>query len=124
MRMHSDEVATDVGLVRRLVAAQFPEWAALPVEPLEPWGTDNALYRLGRDKIVRLPRIEWAAGGVDKDAEWLPRLAPLLPVASFAHALPPSGVVFCCLAAWRGRAYRGSRWTGSASTGRAWRRRG
>ncbi len=79
--MHADEVATDVALVRRLVAEQFPEWTELPVEALLPWGTDNALYRLGTDKVVRLPRIEWAAGGVARDFEWLPRLAPLLPVA-------------------------------------------
>ena len=80
MRMHADEVAIDPGLVRRLVAAQFPDWADLPLEPLLPWGTDNALFRLGTDKVVRLPRIVWAAGGVAKDAEWLPRIAPLLPV--------------------------------------------
>jgi aminoglycoside phosphotransferase (APT) family kinase protein len=80
MRMHSDEVATDVGLVRRLLAAQFPDWAELPVEPLQPWGTDNALYRLGADKIVRLPRRERTAPGVAHDARWLPRIAPHLPV--------------------------------------------
>lgn len=30
-RMHADEVPTDVGLVRRLLAAQFPQWAGLPI---------------------------------------------------------------------------------------------
>lgn len=79
--MHADEVHTDVDLVRRLLAAQFPEWAALPIQPVASSGTDNALYRLGRDMLVRLPRIHWAVGGVDKDFRWLPVLAPLLPVA-------------------------------------------
>lgn len=79
--MHDDEVHTDVPLVRRLLAAQFPEWAALPVEPVPSAGTDNALYRLGEEMVVRLPRIEWAVGGLDRALEWLPRLAPLLPVA-------------------------------------------
>jgi aminoglycoside phosphotransferase (APT) family kinase protein len=79
--MHADEVHTDAPLVRRLLAAQFPEWAALPVEPVPSAGTDNALYRLGDDMVVRLPRIEWAVGSLDRALEWLPRLAPLLPVA-------------------------------------------
>jgi aminoglycoside phosphotransferase (APT) family kinase protein len=30
---------------------------------------------------VRLPRIGWATGQVDREQRWLPRLAPLLPVA-------------------------------------------
>jgi aminoglycoside phosphotransferase (APT) family kinase protein len=79
--MHADEVDTDVGLVRRLLAAQFPEWAALPVEPVPSAGTDNALYRLGDDMVVRLPRIHRAVGGGENAFEWLPRLAPLLPAA-------------------------------------------
>lgn len=92
--MHADEVATDAALVRRLLAAQFPEWAELPVEPLLPWGTDNALYRLGTDKLVRLPRRKRTAGAVTKDAAWLPRLAPLLPVpisAPLAVGAPGEG---------------------------------
>jgi len=80
-RMHADEVHTDVALVRRLLSVQFPEWAALPIERVASSGTDNALYRLGDDMVVRLPRIHWAVGGVDKDFRWLPVVAPLLPVA-------------------------------------------
>jgi aminoglycoside phosphotransferase (APT) family kinase protein len=79
--MHADELATDARLVRRLLAAQFPQWDDLPLEPVPSSGTDNALYRLGIEMVVRLPRIHWAVGGVDKDWQWLPRLAPLLPVA-------------------------------------------
>jgi aminoglycoside phosphotransferase (APT) family kinase protein len=80
-KMHADETPTDVPLVRRLLAAQFPEWAAFPLEPVLSAGTDNALYRLGNDMVVRLPRIHWAVGGVDKDFRWLPLVAPLLPLA-------------------------------------------
>lgn len=79
--MHENELHTDVPLVRRLLAGQFPQWADLPVEPVPSAGTENALYRLGDDMVVRLPRIDWAVGGGDKDFQWLPRLAPLLPVA-------------------------------------------
>ncbi|MDH4103498.1 MAG: aminoglycoside phosphotransferase family protein [Thermoleophilia bacterium] len=78
--MHVDEVSTDVALARRLVAAQFPEWAALGLEPVRSSGTDNALYRLGADMVLRLPRIHWAVEGEERAREWLPRLAPLLPV--------------------------------------------
>jgi aminoglycoside phosphotransferase (APT) family kinase protein len=78
--MHEGELQTDEALVRRLLADQFPHWSELPLERVASSGTDNALYRLGRDLVVRLPRIEWAAGGLDKEFEWLPRLAPLLTV--------------------------------------------
>jgi aminoglycoside phosphotransferase (APT) family kinase protein len=80
-KMHVDEVDTDVSLVVRLLTAQFPQWADLPIKPVPSAGTDNALYRLGDDMAVRLPRIHWAAGQVNKEHEWLPRLAPFLPLA-------------------------------------------
>jgi len=80
-KMHVDEVDVDVALVGRLLAAQFPQWADLPIEPVHSAGTDNAIYRVGSDMAVRLPRIEGATGQVDKEHQWLPRLAPLLPLA-------------------------------------------
>ena len=54
-RMHADEVETDASLVRRLLAAQFPQWAGLPIERVLPAGTDNAIYRVGDGISVRLP---------------------------------------------------------------------
>jgi len=78
--MHADELHTDVALVRRLLAAQFPEWAALPIERISSSGTVNALYRLGDDMVVRLPRMDWGVGAVDRELRWLPKLAPHLPV--------------------------------------------
>lgn len=80
-KMHAGEVETDVSLVRRLLGAQFPRWADLPIEQVRPWGTDNALYRLGADMVARLPRISRATATLDKEIRWLPRLAPLLPLA-------------------------------------------
>ncbi|MEO8285109.1 MAG: aminoglycoside phosphotransferase family protein [Chloroflexota bacterium] len=80
-KMHDDEVYTDASLVRRLLEAQFPQWADLPIEPVHSTGTDNAIYRLGEEMAVRLPRIHWAVEQVDKEQQWLPRLAPLLPLA-------------------------------------------
>lgn len=80
-RMHADEVDVDVDLVRRLLAAQHPELAGLPLRPVPSAGTDNALFRLGDDLVVRLPRIHWAVDDVAKELLWLPRLAPELPLA-------------------------------------------
>ena len=65
-KMHADEVHTDVELVRRLLTGQFPRWAGLPLAPVPSAGTDNALYRLGTDLAVRLPRIAGAAGDVER----------------------------------------------------------
>ncbi|MEU9290748.1 aminoglycoside phosphotransferase family protein [Streptomyces sp. NPDC048275] len=80
-KMHADEPDVDTPLVHRLVAAQFPQWAGLPVEPVDSAGTSNAMYRLGEDMVVRLPRVAGAANDVEKEHRWLPRLAPPLPVA-------------------------------------------
>src|SRR6266567_2315512 len=80
-RMHSDEVDTDSVLVSRLVAEQLPHWADRPIEPVLPQGTDNALYRLGDDMVVRLPRRERTVATLEKERRWLPRLEPLLPLA-------------------------------------------
>ena len=79
--MHADEVDTDPSLVQRLVAGQFPEWAELPIEPVFPFGTDNANYRLGSDKLVRLPRQQEKVEGLERELEWLPVLAPALALA-------------------------------------------
>jgi len=79
--IHAHEAEGDVALVRRLLAAQFPQWAARPIEWVPSAGTDHALYRLGDDEVVRLPLAWTGAKGLDKELTWLPRLAPLLPVA-------------------------------------------
>ena len=80
-KMHADEVDTDVQLVRRLLAAQFPQWADLPIDPVESTGTVNAIYRLGDDMAVRLPRVQRWARSLEIEYEWLPKLAPHLPLA-------------------------------------------
>lgn len=80
-KMHDDEVDIDATLVRQLLATQFPQWADLAITPVLSAGTDNAIYRLGDDMCVRLPRISWAIEQVDKEQRWLPRLAPYLPLA-------------------------------------------
>jgi aminoglycoside phosphotransferase (APT) family kinase protein len=81
-KMHPDELTIDVALVRRLLEGQFPQWADLPIKPFRSAGSDNAIYRLGDDMLVRLPRRPGRTfESLAKESEWLPRLAPLLPLA-------------------------------------------
>ena len=79
-KMHTNEINTNVSLVRRLLISQFPQWADLAIQPIRSIGTDNAIYRLGNNMSVRLPRIDWALGQVEKEHEWLPRIAKHLPL--------------------------------------------
>lgn len=70
----------DAGLVKRLVAAQFPRWSGLPVRPVAVDGWDNRTYRLGDAMTVRLPTGPTYALAVEKEHRWLPVLAPRLPL--------------------------------------------
>ena len=93
-KMHVDEIDTDIALVRLLLEAQFPDWAELTIDPVESYGTDHDIYRLGDHLAARLPRIGWATGQAAKEAEWLPRLAPHLPLAltvQLARGRPAEG---------------------------------
>ena len=81
VRMHDEEIEVNEALVRHLIATQFPHFADRQLTMVEPWGTDNAIWRLGTDLVVRLPRIHWATDQVQHEATWLPRLAPYLPIA-------------------------------------------
>ena len=77
----SQSNGTDVGLVRRLLAGQFPQWADLPISLVESYGTDNDIYRLGDRLAARLPRPGWGVDQATLEATWLPKLAPHLPLA-------------------------------------------
>ncbi|NRP70663.1 hypothetical protein ILFOPFJJ_01544 [Ensifer psoraleae] len=70
----------DASLVGRLIAAQFPEWADLPIRPVEFDGWDNRTFHLGRHMTVRLPSAAPYALQVEKEQRWLPILAPRLPL--------------------------------------------
>lgn len=81
-KMRAGEIDIDAPLVRRLVARRFPAWAELPVSRLRSSGTENAMFRLGPDLVVRLPRHPGAVADVTHERDWLPRLGPGLPVAA------------------------------------------
>jgi aminoglycoside phosphotransferase (APT) family kinase protein len=78
--LHEDEIPIDTRLVRALVDRAFPDWEALPLRRLGSSGSTNALFRLGDDLLVRLPRQPGGTATIEKEARWLPRIGPLLPV--------------------------------------------
>ena len=79
-KLHADQIDSDADLARRLLVAQFPQWAELPITPVSSGGTENAIYRLGDDKAVRMPYRPGKSKQVDKLEQWLPKLAPQLPL--------------------------------------------
>lgn len=97
MKLHDDELDIGHALVRGLLEAQFPQWAELPLEPLPVGGTDNAIFRLGDRLSVRLPKTLEKTAGIEKEARWLPVLAPQLPVAiPVPAALGAPGLGYPC----------------------------
>lgn len=96
--MHDDEVEVDDALVRRLLASQLPHLADLPLDRIQAWGTDHAIFRLGDGLSVRLPKIGWAAGQGEKEQRWLPVLAPHLPIevpVPLVVGEPAEGYPYC-----------------------------
>jgi aminoglycoside phosphotransferase (APT) family kinase protein len=77
--MPAAEVSVSPELVRRLLEAQQPDLAHLPVRPMAH-GWDNIMYRLGDELAVRLPRRAAAAGLIVHEQRWLPVVAARLPL--------------------------------------------
>jgi aminoglycoside phosphotransferase (APT) family kinase protein len=73
------EFEVDVDLARALLAAQHPDLAELPITPVAS-GWDNAIFRLGDDLALRLPRRAVAVDLLRNEQRWLPLLAPRLPL--------------------------------------------
>jgi aminoglycoside phosphotransferase (APT) family kinase protein len=76
--VNKDEITAKVAA--RLVAAQFPQWAGLPVTPVTLDGWDNTTFRLGDELSIRLPSADRYAAQVAKEHRWLPVLARQLPL--------------------------------------------
>src|SRR3990167_3417655 len=83
-KMHENELEIKEHLVHSLIESQCPQWAHLPLQTIASSGTDNALFRLGNPYVVRLPRIEWEPGSINKslnkEYEWLPKIARFLKI--------------------------------------------
>ena len=73
------DVAIDARLVHALLLEQHPDLSNLPLTQVgEGW--DNAVFRLGGDLAVRLPRRAASAPMIEHEQRWLPELAPRLPL--------------------------------------------
>ena len=79
--LHDDELLIDLSLVRALIDRALPEYASLPLSPLRASGSTNALFRLGDELLVRMPRQPGGTATIEKEARWLPQIGPLLPVS-------------------------------------------
>jgi len=102
-KMDIEQPVIDATLVRRMVAARFPQWADLPVRSVGVGAGDNKTFRLGEHMIVRLPSAGDYSVQVEKEHRWLPKLAPLLPLpipTPLAMGEPASGYP------WRWSIYR------------------
>jgi aminoglycoside phosphotransferase (APT) family kinase protein len=90
-RMPAADVEVTTELVRRLLADQRPDLAGRPVEFLAN-GWDNAMFRLGDELLVRLPRRQVAARILLNEQRWLPALAPAihLPIPAPERTGPPA----------------------------------
>ncbi|HEY6749595.1 MAG TPA: aminoglycoside phosphotransferase family protein [Mycobacteriales bacterium] len=74
-RLHADQVDIDESVARRLIAAQLPRYAKLPLHRVSSGGTDNAVFRLGSALALRMPLTQSASASVTKEARWLPVVA-------------------------------------------------
>jgi aminoglycoside phosphotransferase (APT) family kinase protein len=75
--MHDDDISLPETFVRQLITDHTPQWADLPCERLSSSGTDNALYRLGNDLLLRLPRRRESVAATAKELDWLPHMQGL-----------------------------------------------
>jgi aminoglycoside phosphotransferase (APT) family kinase protein len=76
MTLHEGELPIDAALVARLIAEQLPAYADLQLRAWPSTGTVHAIFRLGEHLAVRLPRLARWAAALEREAAWLPRLAP------------------------------------------------
>ncbi len=79
--LHDSQIELDPEDISEVIEARFPEWKDLPLERIDSTGTVNYIYRLGDEMVVRIPMVEWGSADITRDAQVLPMLAPLLPVA-------------------------------------------
>ncbi|GAA3285152.1 aminoglycoside phosphotransferase family protein [Dactylosporangium vinaceum] len=72
------DIDVSTALVAGLVREQHPDLDG-ELRPVAA-GWDNAIFRLGADLAVRVPRRQVAAALIEHEQRWLPHLAPRLPL--------------------------------------------
>ena len=75
----ASDLVVDSSLVRALIQDQHPDLAHLvPLKVAEGW--DNAIFRLGAELAVRIPRRVATATLIEHEQRWLPQLSWRLPI--------------------------------------------
>jgi aminoglycoside phosphotransferase (APT) family kinase protein len=64
-----------------LITEQFPQFAHLEIRPVDHGGHDNRTFRLGNEMSIRLPSAEEYVRQVEKEQQWLPKIAAHLPLS-------------------------------------------
>ncbi len=64
-----------LGLVKRIIKSQFPEYASLSIEPVKTQGHDNRSFRLGDSLLIRMPTKQAYVHSIYKEQKLLPKLA-------------------------------------------------
>lgn len=75
----ASELEIDASLVHRLLKSQHPDLGHLDICLIDS-GWDNAMFRLGDQLSVRLPRRKSAAALINHEQTWLPHIADRLPL--------------------------------------------
>lgn len=75
-----DDIKIDQELVRSLLDDQHPDLAGLEIREVAG-GWDNQMWRLGEDLAVRMPRTPRAPALLRVEQQWIPALAPTLPLS-------------------------------------------
>jgi aminoglycoside phosphotransferase (APT) family kinase protein len=79
-RMHAHQIDVTAQDLGRLLERQFPCWAGEAITRIPSYGTTNAMFRVGADKVARLPFIPGDGAPIAVEADTLRRVAGALPV--------------------------------------------
>lgn len=78
--LHDNEIPIDLDLVRKLVDSEFLGYASLPLTRLAVSGSSNALFRLGDELLVRIPRQPGGGLAIEKEQRWSAEIGRHLPI--------------------------------------------
>ena len=78
MNKKFDPKSINVTFVNKLINMQFPEYNNLQIKSVKKQGWDNRTFRLGKEKLIRLPSGEYYSEKIKKENIFLPKLAPYL----------------------------------------------
>ncbi len=79
--LFDDEQLLDLAEIAEILGTANKRWKTLSLEPLGA-GTDNRMYRLGPDMVLRIPRTSSSALQLHKETRWVGKVTKGLPLRS------------------------------------------